>query len=384
MINKFEKSILEIQNKNALLIILFLYEYGLTIPFSFFIEEQVSITLATILLVISALYINKIRFSKNTIALFLIPFLLIIVKLPFEPYINDSVNIGEDVLFSFMTIGVCGILFGTLLFSNQKFIKYGLIIGWVNFSVICIIPFLSIYESIGYMRFGYGILPSAIFSFSALSKKENRITTLLLFCLSSAEMVIFGARGSTLTLLFFVIIYITLFSNKSKYAFFIILLILIFNFNFFIQCATNILFKHGIESYSVNKIIDFLNGNSILSTSSGRDVIYVSAIERIIDSPIMGSPFNTCWHDTQFDYYHNLFLDITVNFGIVTLIFFLSFLFYQIYRSMKSGDKLFQIVFLIIFIIPIGRLLISSTLWKRPDFWFFVSFCINHKYSIKK
>lgn len=370
------------KNINAILVLLYFFQYGLMIPFAILLKSQYPIIIFTLILVGLSLLFNEIRFTNKTILLFTIPLILLILKLPFEYKTTEEGNVALELIISFLTIGFSGILIGSLNFSFQHIIKYGIVISWINFLVLFLVPFTPLYnEEVNYMRFGYTLLPTVLFSFSNLLSKKKK-STLILFILSFLDMLVFGSRGSLLTFVLFLIFYIyftSIVNKKTKIYLTFILFLLSINLknilNFIVEYANN----YTLYSYAIVKYLNLFDGSSLASTSSGRDEIYETAINRIFNSPILGSPLNSSYVDTGSTYYHNIFLDIIVNFGILGFIFFVCFILYTFYKATRIKNYYFISTFLIIFFVTMGRLVVSSSFWQRPEFWILMAISVNLK-----
>lgn len=381
----------EIENKidntksNTILLLLYFFQYGLLIPITVIMGGQYPIAIFTFLLFCYALLNNRICITSYSALAFLLPLSILLLKLPFEHNVPE-VNVAVDLIISFGTIGLSGILIGSIKFSQEKFIKYGFKLGIVNFLLLCIIPFTSLYmEEVNYMRFGYAILPSVIFLFIFLFRhtKYKKIN-IILFILSLIELLIFGARGAMLTFLLFAIVYLFFISDISKKSksFISLFIVMVFvSLKFIFEYLIEKLTDFGLYSYSLTKYLNIFNGETLASTSSGRDDIYQLALKRIEDSFWIGSPLDTCYLDTGSLYYHNIILDVLVNFGSIGFLFFLFFLFYNIIKVIRSDDKKRKIIFFILIIVSMGRLFVSSSFWQRPEFWIFVGYCINYNYE---
>ncbi len=378
---EINKSVLD---KKALLVLLYFCQYGLLLPLTSFLQSNIPIMVFTIIIVLYINYKYGIRLSSRTRFLMLAPLVILMLKIPFE---LDYPNVAFEMLIAFLTIGISGILIGSLDFSYESFLYYGNRIAWLNFLLLFYIPFLDIYRyEVGYMAFGYAILPSVVFSFTDIIRKKNIKSSFILFVLSFLELLIFGARGAMLTFIIyaFVLVFftsITSFKLKSI----VISIIVGFALTMFtlFQYLTDVVGKYGGYSYSLTQYLNVFNGKSISTTSSGRDFIFAKAYSRIWESPFFGSPLNTVFKDTGTTYYHNLFLDLFVNYGIIFSLLFLLYLLVKFFSVIRTNNNTLKVVFLILFMIPFGRLLVSSSFWQRPEFWVFMSYSINLK-NIKR
>ncbi len=371
------------QKSNALIVLLYIFQQGLLLPLSFFISFDIALIACTVLIAGYALVSMRFAISMKTIILFLVPLTLLLLKLPFED-ISDGTNFSLRFLASFLTIGVSGILIGTIPFSRSVFLNLGLKISWINFLLICWIPLSSKYGvgdgQINYMRFGYAILPSILFSFWHIINGKRKKFSILLFLGTLAECLIFGARGATLTAVFLMFLYFLLLSKQKNLQKALIIIgigLASLTLNQIMLSLPETLTSLGINSYAINKYTSFVESESLAETSSGRTTIYITAWERFKTSPIMGSPLDSCFTDTEFEYYHNIFLDLLVNFGLFVFLFFIYYLVNRILFVWKKKDKEQSFIFLVLLLLPLGRLLLSSSLWLRPEFWLFMGYSAN-------
>lgn len=369
---------------NSLFILLYLFQYGLLIPMNIVVDSQYPIVIFSLLIVVSS-FINKPSLSIQHICLIVSPILILLLKLPFE-LPNSKINVWMESFIGYIAIGLSGIYIGSLKFDIQKFLQYGYWVAFLNFVLIIIIPFTNLYgETVNYMRFGYALLPSVIFFYHSFLKRKN-LFNLALASITFLVLLIYGARGAMFTFCLFLFFYhiVVLRPNKlKKLGYVSVVLILYFSLKYLITAILDYLRAKGEDSYALSKYLNLLNGESLASTSSGRDVIYETAIDRFSSSPIFGAPLNSCYVDTGSTYYHNIFIEIGVNFGIVGLLVFFVFMIKNFMRfTQRNQNDNLVLVFVILFTIPIGRLILSSSFWLRPEFWVFLSFCLNYKKHI--
>lgn len=366
---------------NSLIIVIYLFQYGLFAPFLIFFDSQIALLVSTIMLFIWAIILNK-SLNLKVWPLYVFPFIILLIKRPFE-FEVENVDLSMEYILSFLTIGVTAIYFGSLKFSINKFIYYGVLVSLINLVLLGLIPFTSYYgEIINYMKFGYAILPSVIFLLIyVLNSSKIKLHSIAILLSSILLMVVFGARGATLCLVFFTLIYIYTASinKKIKTVFTIFILFLLFFFVPLINRIVEVMDYYEFSTYSIEKYFKlyFDEETTLSSTSSGRDAIYSTAYNRMFESPFFGSPFNTCYVDTGVEYYHNFFLDILVNFGLIFSILFIIYMVYLIFRVIKDKRKYLYEVFLVLFTLSFVRLFISSNYWQRPEFWLLLSFLIT-------
>lgn len=388
--NSFDRTSFKLSNiskkdrYNTLVILLYFFQYGLMIPFTTLLKGQYPIIIFTLLLLVSTLIINHFKITNKTIFLLFFPLILLLLKLPFEyNTTSNDVNIGLDLIYYYLTIGVSGILIGSLKFSYKYFFNYGIILSWINFLILFLVPFTYLYnEDVNYMRFGYTLLPSVLFSFVFMIKNYKNIGAISLFVLSFSEMLVFGSRGAFLTFTLFSLFFIfftPIFRKKVKVFFSFAIIFLVVNLKFTLNYILEYAESQSIYSYAIIKYLSLFKGSTLSLTSSGRDEIYQTALSRIVQSPFFGNPLNSSYIDTGSTYYHNIFLDILVNFGVIIFSLFILYLIFTIYRASQIKNYYFLSGFLIVFFVAMGRLLVSSSMWQRPEFWILMGLCISFK-----
>lgn len=376
------------QEKRATrLFVLFLFQFGLLLPFTPFLAHSILISVFTVVLTLYAFVYGMFHVSRSTVSLFCIPLFSLLVKLPFEySVIGEGSDVGLQFLFGFLTIGVAGILFGTVRCSVSYFFNIANKVAWINFLLIGFIPFTPLYGvselSINYMKYGYAILPIVLVAYTNIIRGHTSIAQWGLFLCSLLSMIVFGARGAQFTfVLFFLVSF--LFLNQVKFVWKLLLssliLIGVFALPYLLTQLISILDQYGVSSYSISKYSELLSGTDFIDTSSGRNFLYEYAYFRILEHPLLGNPFNSCYVDTggDFYYYHNVFLDLLVNYGtFVTGVLFL-LLVYVLWGIFTRGTLDEKYLIAILFIVPFGRLVVSSSFWLRPEFWLFLSYSIN-------
>ena len=369
---------IKIQNQNSLIFILYLLQYSLMFPINLIIGSQFPIVISTLSLLMYCIITNRFKFNLKLILLLFLPLMFLLLKLPFEKPDNSGINIALSYLKAFLTIGVSGVLIGSLKFSSKQFFYYAYKVSWIILLFFIFIPFTSYYgDDVNYMRYGYGILPAVIIFYISLFQKKQFLRSIVGFSISFTLLLFFGARGSLLSFLFFLVTFTFFFSSikkRTKYLIFLGLSVIIYNIKPIIIYLFNIITGFNLSSYSLTKLFNYLDGNSFASTSSGRSEAFELAILKIWESPFLGLPLNTAYLDTGLIYYHNVFLDILVNWGVIIFSFFLGLIMLFIYKTIKTPNKNFKIIFILIFCLSITRLLVSSNYFERPEFWVLMSY----------
>ncbi|MDR6878341.1 hypothetical protein J2X61_000082 [Bacillus sp. 3255] len=359
---------------NSMLCILYFFQFGLLLPLSKFVGLQSIILIFTVLIII-VLVKNNWGEKINLSMFFLIIIPILIIGIKYFLYPNNNEN-AIQILMYFVTIGISGIVIGSYPISLEKFLDFGYKIGVLNFFLLFLDPFFGFYE-INYMRFGYALLPSVLFIFVKVYKNKRmrgKILPLIFFLISLFEIFLFGARGCFIATMFFVAIYLMI-VDKKHYLLKGLLISLgfvmwIYLYQVLIFIA-NLISSLGFSSYSISKYIRAFE-EGIAGTSSGRAELYALAIENIKESPLIGNQFTSSNSESSFEYYHNIFLQIGSEFGVVVLAFFAVFILFSLIKSLLFSNLNKKIVYMIMFSVVFGRLMFSSDYWQRPEFWLFM------------
>ena len=366
---------------NGKLFALFFFQFSILIPFTQFMDIKILVAFVSGIISLLLLLKNKILvFKKKVLLLYLCLVLLFLVK-----YLLGQAN-GEVILFSFAYITPVVWLF-LFPFNRSCCVKAMFFLSKINFLLLVTLPFTTgLAES--YMRFGYGMLPSVIMSFVELAHySSEKITTidlkekcieifdLIIILIGGLEMLIYGARGSTFAFLLFVVIDYLIFKKVSLLytcALFLFSLFLYSNLEFILDYLERITNRLGIFSYAIFKFkAQLMYGFD--SASSGRAFLYTHAINEILQYPIFGGTLST-----DEVYVHNLFLQVGTDFGVFAIIILILFTLYVLYLiGKKDIVKEEKLLLLIFFSLSYGRLMFSSTIWQRPEFWILVFFVLS-------
>lgn len=278
-------------------------------------------------------------------------------------------------------------------FDIKSFMEYSVIMSRITFVVLAWVPFVKSFYS--YMRFGYGMLPVVVFAYidlfyfkrknnTQLDKNKKYISIfidIVLIIVGAIEVVLFGPRGATFALiLLFVLDRFVL--NKENFVANALIIVssalIVLNLGKILSLINEFLSDINMSSYAIMKYEKQLN-NGIAAASSGRDKIYGWALDSIEQSPIIGNPISVD------EYVHNLFLQVFQDLGIVGFIFIIGFTLYCIYMiGSKKFDKNDRLAILALFSLAYGRLMFSSVVWRRPEFWMLLGFVVCITYGRRK
>ena len=106
-----------------------------------------------------------------------------------------------------------------------------------------------------------------------------------------------------------------------------------------------------------------------MESSSGREALYRHSLQLFLQEPF-GSGVGYWAYDPAMSglYPHNIFLQVATELGIVGLLVLLAILAVTIIRLVRMNRDSF-LFWAMLFSITYGRLMVSSTLWERPEFW---------------
>ena len=375
---------------NGKLVALFLFQFSLLIPFMRVLEPKLLIAFFSSFFCVLILYKNKSLVINSRV--FLVYFLVLFLFL-----IKWLIGQAEDDVFFTIFMYITPVLFLFLYpFSYKKTLKTMFILSKIGFLLLFWLPFSSQITT-SYMRFGYGMVPIVILSYVEIKyykyiidfsvnniKNLNKVFNFIIVLVGSLEILLYGARGCTFSLLVFIFLdYFLLksFSFLKSALLFICLLTIYFNIEWVFDVLDIIVSKFGVFSYSLLKFKrQLLYGFE--NAASGRLDLYTNAVEDIFENPLFGG--NISISET---YVHNLFLQVGSDFGIFAVLIMILFLIYVLHlicsQSTTSEEKILLVT---LFSISFGRLMFSSTIWQRPEFWMLV-FCVfsfKHNKEVNK
>lgn len=365
--------VVEREKKNAIILAFYFFQYSLFMPLMHYVDAMYIVVAVSIIILIASVVINHFRLymNKNCVLFLLTMLIILLCKILVQ-------GGGFSVILFFLAIACPGVFLVSMDFDKDEFLKFCYTLAIINFIVNCWTPFLT--KGYAYMRFGYGMVPSVMFSYIYLLRNREIIglkkyISLVVFGGALLEILVFGARGSFFSAILFVSVSIILVEKKviKSTLFLASIGITYYSLPFLLDYLLSVVRSKGRFSYSLLKFkMQLTQGFS--ETSSGRDHIYRDALEKIRNNPILGNPFNKSISDS---YAHNLFLQIALDLGVIALFIFIIFLIYSLYllitKKNTTSNKLILNCFLTS---ALGRLMFSSTLWRRPEFWLYVGFVI--------
>lgn len=372
----------KILKQNGKCVALFLFQYSLMIPLMSFVSSSIIIAITTICIVLFMIYsnIDKGIITKVVFFMFMV-FLFFIIKAVLDP--KAALSLVEHFFGFILPPGVV-MLYN---FNRDSFLGTCEKLSIINFFVLFLNPFMPNYN---YMRFGYGMVLTVIFVIISIrngTSKRSMIFKYLMLIISLLELFIYGARGCMISVGLFYILYRFLVYKDRVCENILIACLVSFLYSkliSIIDIAYAISLRVGIASYAIAKYkMQLRSGWKV--ASSTRDILYQDSLKLIKAHPYIGNPMELSLKDGE--YVHNLFLQVAQDMGIMAL-FILVIILTLVLIKVFSSKTIIQdrIILCALFAIAIGRLMFSSTLWKRPEFWLMLSFycAISGRFMVYK
>lgn len=367
---------------NGRICALFLMQYTILIPLMGYISPMVLVSAFGILLILS-LFVKNGLVIDTSILLFYFAFMLFfLIKIA----ISES---SFSVILRLIVYTAPSALIMVYGFDYKEFIHFCTKLSRLSFLLIFWSPFTSSYA---YMRFGYGMVPVVIFCYLDLmyyrpqKGRWSRLADIAIVVIGTTEILIYGARGAFFTtVLFFCLerFVVNKLFTTGNVALTIGAVALYFEIVPLLELLERLSIQIGIYSYSIAKFRMQIQ-RGIIAASSGRDKLYAQAFEKMRKHPFIGNEIML--DESGGDYAHNLFLQVGEDLGVIALAVVVAFVIWVLYRmSRKKSAFEEKIILCVLFSVSIGRLMFSSTLWRRPEFWMLVFFSItmrnNRQYS---
>lgn len=229
----------------------------------------------------------------------------------------------------------------------------------------------------GDMNGAYQLLPHLLLCIWGLFRKVN-IWRVIIVIYGFFLLLGQGNRGSVLSLLVFIILYVFIvFKGKSAFKVRISFLLFSIALYFFMDSVMLFLFDTMQDyGFSVRLFDKYINGE--IEDSSGRDALYSIAADAISNSPIFGYGLFADRRICGNGYVHNFVLEILIDFGPILGVFFIGLLLFRYIKvTFKFDDfnKAFSILLLCNGIIP---LLFSRSYLTSMFFFFLIGFITNN------
>lgn len=269
-----------------------------------------------------------------------VPAILIIAKrnlssllIPFAVY--SFVTLFHYVIFPYsskfiesrqaITLTPIAILTAEIVYNIRNFNIFAKMLLWVSrFSLLLALLYvwgrqhLPVELAGTYsMSFGYSMLLPTAFLF-VQKYWIDRILSFLLFLM----ILLVGSRGPFIVLVIFIIVDVLFMSNAKKK--------MKTTWSIIVIGALCIPLAYSFFDFESSRTLNLVSTNEAISHASGRDILYEKAQRAILDSPILG-------HGIGADrgiigaYCHNIFLEVTLHYGIIFSSFLFALLGYVIF-----------------------------------------------------
>ena len=379
-----------IEEKNGVIAAIFLFQYSLLIPLMRYIRPSILVAASGLLLMLCSFVINRRLIIRKRVTLVVA---LIAAAIAIKSVIDGS---EIQVAINFLMIAVPPSIVFSYSFESSSFLRSCQKLSIINFLLLNLL--LLIWKKIPYMRYGYGMVLTVLFSYIALfrkddaqrtasafrSKRLSKLLSILVFIASLLEAIIYGSRGVILVIIVFVAIDVLLIYKKNRIRnYFLVGLgfAAFFNLENILELLIQLAGAFGIRSYALRKF-QYQLTVGIEEASSGRNHLYEKAIESIKENPLFGSKMITYSDGTL--YVHNLFLQIGRDLGVLAMLFSIILVVYCIYLLWSKKLPIsHKTVIAILFCVSVVRLMISSIIWERPEFWALLCVTLDHNRILK-
>lgn len=378
-------SIIDKAKVNSYLLALYIFQFGFMQPVASLIGSQAPVAVLTLMIVTCLLLVNSFRLQRYVIGFFVVSSIYFLLSALF---FSANVNLTLAMYGEFLLKGFSGFFVASFAsMEADPFVPF-LTVGVFNFCMIGLFPFVNFLSSMNYMRFGYALIPSALVFLLSLYDANTKIQKFIWFVfsvLSLALTLIYGSRGVIIVLFLFVLL-IFVFSrqikSRTKWSLLFcgsISLYFVLRFQLIIQLIDFFYYSIGIQTYSLRKLKTmFLVG--LAEASSGRDMIYRQILQLVKAKPFFGYGIGSA--QFYLDYTaHNFLLQILLESGLIgllvwTLIWIRPLKEYLI-LSKSAPDRGYFRVATLLLASAFGRLMISSDMWLRPEYWFVLSLLLR-------
>lgn len=369
--------------KNGIVASLFVFQYSLLIPLMRYMNTSLLVGASGLLLLAVTFFINRRVVINLRIALVIaVISALMLIKIVYDQ--SDS-----KVLLNFLMISVPPAIIFSYRFSTDSFMEWSNKLSILNFFILFLTPFIG--RRVAYMRFGYGMLLTVIFTYMDLfsikrerdgvvNRGAKKTFMMIILIISLVETIIYGSRGALIVILAFIAIDRLFIHGRNvakNIAFIVAGFIAVINLEGILNAMIWLANRIGVNSYALKKYqYQLIYG--LEEASSGRTRIYTAALDTIKQYPVFGAKMVT--YDDGTLYAHNLFLQVGRDFGILAALVSIVFVIYCIYLlASKKLDTDRKTIISVFFCVSVARLMVSSNLWERPEFWALVCIVLNYR-----
>lgn len=345
---------------------------------------------------------NKNKKAKGSKMLYFFPLLFVffyIIDSITTPYSNQAASLSQ--FLSSVSYATSGIYIATFSYRYSKIDSllksFNIIMIIITVAIALAIPetlFLNVvyfgtgtYQTLAYFSaFSFGINLYGILSKNKALKYKFQETTIykslsiVMLFIQITGVFISGGRGGAVLLFIntFVLFYILSRHNIKKVLMFILLFV----------PAIYIVFSYAnpqlvsmIENRS-ERTFSYIGDEGLdLSETSGRDIVYSAAIDKVADNLLYGygifKQYDMMKKDFNAPYVHNIFIEILLQGGIILLMTFL-YLLFKHFHKLKFYLKTYpeRSLIIVVYLYAMVFLMFSGSYMSNTYFWFTLTFIL--------
>ena len=290
-------------------------------------------------------------------------------------YILCKNDIMRQYFENFVLYAVIPLIFILNVNNYRKVLNYFCAFSCVAGIMLCIEPFVGYAFTSDYMQFGFNMLFYSFIGLILLIFSLHKKVFIIPLIAELLLIFLYGNKGAFITAIVLLLFFLIFVSKHKLLKFFVFILsiVCIIFWKEILLELINIGRYLGIDSYSLDTFKILISDNYEVVTNSRID-IWKQAWEWIKDYPIFGSGIGT-FEVAEHGYAHNIFIDITVTFGIVGLVIFFVFLLKSLFvikRCENAFQKQFILALLLFWIVAME---VSLTFWSTIGFWIYLEIC---------
>ena len=345
-------------------------------------SKAILFTYALLILLLSIINSIKYKINLNHYKISL----LIISILLFDYYARPNILIG-NYIYQFIIYGLIPIHLISQIRNRKRFLYIFCYFSVISFFAYFWDPFQGYKLSNDYMYFGY-IVGVPVFMGLNIGRNFLKIKWLIIIeVLWLFLLILYGNRGTILSIILFVIINITLFSKSVRTK--IISLVVVFGsvlgIIIFSGRFINLFYESNLAknpSYSFSQYKNLLIRGDIEQFYSGRLYIWELAKKEAKDNMLFGK--GTAYFESKYGAYtHNIFYDILIEhgiFGVVISSLVILIIVVRIFNKKAKVNKLIGILFLCL---SFPKLFFSFYYFKDISIWCLIAVgLLNNNYYI--
>lgn len=368
---------------NSYLLVAFLFSSSITLPFKYFFGSGVPVYIYIFTILLLSIYVNIHQMNKT----FLIMSIIIIFILCIDNLLVSFKEISLYWSIEFIKFGLIPLYLACNKLNLDSFYK-----SWYQLGVINLFIWILFFNKVNngeidYMFFGISLTYSfSIFLINLFYIPKNKMINVLFLVISFTMILLLANRiAIVICLILFSIILINR-SHKSYsgkvflLTYFLFISIIVKKFLFILNHLKFLTDALGYNSYFINKAIYLMNFG-FEAASSGRNLIYNEAYKLIKESNYMPNGIGYFQFKTNVVYPHNILLDITISFGIIGLIIFLTLFVIGLFSYKYNKNNDLKLVILVLSTIVFIRLFFSGTYLTEIPLWIIIGLLINKKIS---